>query len=148
MCCTAAEFFAIASLSKLTANSSQFQLRSQGTGSPVPFYFGGHMDLRQFYKKMREVESSLQQPYVMVTSVETSEGGKPGVVSEVTREVAAMLIVSGRAVVANEGEIESYRASQVEARQALETAELAKRLQVAIITDPEGKLAGRKPATK
>ncbi len=106
------------------------------------------MDLRQFYKKMREVESSIPQPYVMVTSVETSDGGRPGIVSEVAREVAAMLIVSGKAVQSNEGEVESYRVSQDEARQALEKAEMAKRLQVAIISDPEGKLTGRKPVTK
>lgn len=106
------------------------------------------MDLRQFYKKMREVESSLPQPYVIVTSVETSDGGRPGIVSEVVREVAAMLIVGGKAILATESEIDSYRVSQDEARLRLEKAEMAKRLQVAIISDPEGTLAARKSVTK
>jgi len=106
------------------------------------------MDLRQFYRKVRELESSLPQPYVMVTSVESSDGGRPGIVSEVAREVAAMLIVGGKAMQASESEIESYRVSQDETRKALEKAEIAKRLQVAIISDPEGRLSTRKPGSK
>src|SRR5271165_3462631 len=96
------------------------------------------MDLRQFYKKVREVESSLLEPYVMVTSLETSDGGRAGVVSEVAREVAAMLIVGGKAGLAAESEVELYRSSQAEAKAAYEKAELARRLQVTIISDTEG----------
>jgi|SRR5271154_1644619 len=106
------------------------------------------MDLRQFYKKMREVEATLPHPYVMVTSVETSDGGRPGIVSEVAREVAAMLIVSGKAIQANDSEIESYRVSQDETRATLEKAEMAKRLQVAIISDPERPVSTRRPSSK
>jgi len=105
------------------------------------------MDLRQFYKKMREVESSIRQPYVMVTSVETSDGGRPGIVSEVAREVAAMLIVGGKAVLSSETEVESYRAAQEGAKVAHEKAEMAKRLQLTIVSDPEGKLSMRKPVS-
>ena len=69
-------------------------------------------------------------------------------VSEVVREVAAMLIVGGKAVLASEAEIESYRVCQEEAKAAHEKAEMAKRLQVAIISDTEGRFATRKPANK
>jgi|SRR5208283_5698024 len=104
------------------------------------------MDLRQFYKKVREVESSLPEPYVMVTSLETSDGGRAGVVSEVAREVAAMLIVGGKAVLAAEAEVGSYRKAQADAKAAHEKAELAKHLQVTIISDAEGTLSTGKPA--
>ena len=106
------------------------------------------MDLRQFYKKVREVESSLAQPYVMVTSLETSEGGRAGVVSEVACEVAAMLIVGGKAVLATESEVDSYRSSQADAKAAHEKAEMAKHLQVTIVSDAQGPLSTRKPASK
>ncbi|MGA7411693.1 MAG: hypothetical protein WBW33_14535 [Bryobacteraceae bacterium] len=106
------------------------------------------MDLRQFYKKVREVEASLAQPYVMVTSLETSEGGRQGVVSEVGREVAAMLIVGAKVALATESEVDAYRKWQADARAAHEKAELAKHLQVTIISDADGTLSARKPASK
>jgi hypothetical protein len=106
------------------------------------------MDLRQFYKKVREVEASLTQPYVMVTSLETSDGGRPGVVSEVGREVAAMLIVGGKVVLAAEAEVDAYRKCQADAKAAHEKTEMAKHLQVTIISETDGTLSARKPANK
>jgi hypothetical protein len=94
------------------------------------------------------VECSLTGPYVMVTSVETSDGGRAGVVSEVGREVAAMLIVGGKAAIASQPEIDSYRVSQEEARAAHEKAEMAKHLQVTIISDTDGKVTTRKSPGK
>jgi hypothetical protein len=113
-----------------------------------PFCLGEEMDLRQFYKKVREVESSLALPFVMVSSLETSEGGRPGVVSEVGREVAAMLIVGAKAVLATENEVDSYRLAQAQAKAAHEKDQIAQRLQVTIVSDSEGTLSTRKPAGK
>ncbi|MBV9781997.1 MAG: hypothetical protein JOY62_18695 [Acidobacteriaceae bacterium] len=51
--------------------------------------------------------------------------------------MAAKMIVEGRAVLASEEEKELYRSKQANARQAAEKAELARRVQVAIINDSE-----------
>lgn len=73
----------------------------------------------------------------MVVSLETSDGGKPGLVSEVAREAAAKMIVEGKAALASESEREAYRRDQANAKAAARKAELARRLQVAIVADPE-----------
>lgn len=100
------------------------------------------MDVKQYYRKINEVEAGLKDKYPMVISLETPDGGKAGVVSEVPRTLAAKLIVECRAVLASEAEIEKYRNEQSAAKRSAEKAELAKRLQVAIIADPDLKVSG------
>lgn len=95
------------------------------------------MDLKQYYRKMREVEASLNSQDILVVSLETPDGGKAGVISEVSKSAAAKLIVEGRAVVANESEREAYLERQAAARKAAQKAEMAKRVQVAIISESD-----------
>ena len=45
------------------------------------------MDIRVYFQKIREIERNIQDPYVVVVSLETPEGGKPGRATEVSREV-------------------------------------------------------------
>lgn len=94
------------------------------------------MDLRQYFRKIREAEASLTDEYPVVSSLETPDGGKAGIVSEVPRAIAAKMIVEGRAVIATETERERYRQEQLDGRARAEKAELAKRVQVALIADP------------
>jgi hypothetical protein len=72
-----------------------------------------------------------------VISLETADGGKAGVPTEVPRHVAARMIVEAQAVLASEEEKESYKNDRIAAKQAIEKAELAKRVQVTIISDPD-----------
>lgn len=101
------------------------------------------MDVKQYYRKIREVEGALLDTYPVVVSLETSDGGKPGVISEVSRPAAAKLIVEGRAVLATDAEKREYLQQQIRAKNVAAKAELARRLQVAIIADPDAA-----PATK
>lgn len=94
------------------------------------------MDLKQYFRKLREVEASLADAYPLIISVETPDGGKPGLVSEVSREVAAKMISEGRAALATEKDEKAYREQQASARKAAEKADLARRVQVAIIAEP------------
>jgi hypothetical protein len=55
------------------------------------------MDLREYYRKIREVETQIAEPFVTVVSRKTRDGGRPGRRIEVARDVAAKLIVDGRA---------------------------------------------------
>jgi len=95
------------------------------------------MDVRQYYRKIREAESALDAHDVLVVSLETPDGGRAGVVSEVSRSVAAKLIVEGRALVANEAEKQTYLERQSAAKKAAQKAELARRVQVAIISESD-----------
>lgn len=95
------------------------------------------MDVKQYYRKLREIESTINEAYPLVVSMETSDGGKAGILSEVPRAIAAKMIVEGRATLAGPLDKETYRQQQVEARKAARKAELARRVQVAIISDPD-----------
>ncbi len=103
------------------------------------------MDVRQYYKKMREVESAIKEPFVLVTSLETSDGGKPGIVSEVSREQAAKLIVEARVVLSTDAEGIAFIEKQEAEKKAFEKADIASRLQVTIVSAPEEKEA--RPST-
>ena len=104
------------------------------------------MDVRQFYKKVREVQSGIGEPFVYVTSLETSDGGRPGLVVEVSRELAARLLVESRVTRSSQAEVDVYRRTQQSARKAAERAELAKTIQVAVIREPDRAPQDRKPA--
>ena len=66
------------------------------------------MDLRNFFHKMRKVEGEIVDQHVVVVSLETPDGGKPGIKTEVTRENASRMIVEGRARLATEHETADY----------------------------------------
>lgn len=97
------------------------------------------MDVKQYYQKIREVEASLTDTYPVVVSVETSDGGKAGILSEVSQAVAAKMIVEGCAVLAKPAERELYFEQQTVARRQAEQAELARRLQVTVVSEPDAK---------
>lgn len=94
------------------------------------------MDLKQYFRKVREIEANIKEPYVLISSLETGDGGKPGVISEVCREIAAKVVAEGRAVLAGDAESKRFAEEQSAAKKAAEKAELARRLQVTIIADP------------
>jgi hypothetical protein len=95
------------------------------------------MDLKQYFRRLREIEESFVDKYPVVISLETPDGGKAGLIAETSRHVAAKMILEGRAVLANLEQKTAYYEHQEATRKAAEKAELAKRVQVAIIADPE-----------
>jgi len=95
------------------------------------------MDLKQYYQKIREKEASFKDPYPVMVSVETGDGGKQGVISEVTPAIAARMVVEGTAQEATEDQARAFRKQRTEsARLAAEAAEAAK-VQVAVVTTDE-----------
>jgi hypothetical protein len=105
------------------------------------------VDVRQYFRKLREVEAAIPEQFACVTSLENPDGGKAGVVSEVTRELAAKLVVEGRAILSSDSEIKDFFARHATQKLAYEKAEMANRLQVTIVSDPEtGVLSGSKIA--
>ena len=106
------------------------------------------MDVKQYFRKMREIEEGLVEPYPVVVSLETSDGGKAGALCEVPRSVAAKMILELRATLASVEQKELFFQQQEAAKKAAEKAELARRVQVAIITDSDLQVAGAKTANK
>lgn len=95
------------------------------------------MDLKQYFRRLREIEESFVDKYPVVISLETPDGGKAGLITETSRHVAAKMIVESRAVLANSEQKTAYYEHQEATKKAAEKAELARRVQVAIISDPE-----------
>jgi hypothetical protein len=95
------------------------------------------MDMRAYYKKVRDAEAGLTGEHFVMVSLETSEGGKPGVRTEVPRDIAARLIAEVRARVATEDEAREFHQTNRDAREAHEQNEAAKRVQVMVIPASE-----------
>ena len=64
------------------------------------------MDLRAYYKRLREIEASLPEESVLLASVET-----PGVMTEANRSTAAKAIARGKARQATAEEASAFRLS-------------------------------------
>jgi hypothetical protein len=95
------------------------------------------MDLRVFFQKLRKLEREIAEPHVVVVSLETPDGGRPGQFAEVSRSNAARLILEGHARLASTEEAAEFRAA---ARKALEEAQqrmLAEKVQVNVISDAD-----------
>ncbi|HEX4163886.1 MAG TPA: hypothetical protein VHZ55_00295 [Bryobacteraceae bacterium] len=101
------------------------------------------MDLRQYFRKIREIEAAITEPHTFVTSLETSDGGKAGTITEVPRHLAARMIAEGAAVLTSEAEREDFLKKQRAAREVAKRAEAARRLQVTIVSDADGQIDAR-----
>jgi hypothetical protein len=95
------------------------------------------MDLRNYYKKVRDAEATLPEGYVVMVSLATSEGGKEGVRTEVSRYAAAKLIVEGRSRVATADKTNDFHELNREAKAKHEQDEAARRVQVMVLPAQE-----------
>ena len=106
------------------------------------------MDLRVYYQKIREAEKGLEDPVVVVSN-ETPDGGKAGVRTEVSRGLAAKMIIEGRVREANKDEARQFRDEQRAAQRAAEQLAAASRMQVTVVPSSEwANVKGGTRATK
>jgi hypothetical protein len=95
------------------------------------------MDLRDFFKRVREVEAAITVEFPIVVSHATPDGGKAGMVTETPRNVAAMLIAEARARLATPEEATAHKAAVQVAVERAEKSALADKIQVALVTDAD-----------
>ena len=96
------------------------------------------MDLKRYYHEIRETEKALP-PVCVIRSLETQDGGVAGVLTEVTRQVAARMIVERRAERANEKDSGQFLAKRRAAsEEAQKQAELKQYRVVLADTRPIG----------
>ena len=100
------------------------------------------MDLKQYFKKIKDTEESIAEPYLLIVSLETADGGKPGIVTEVSRREAAKALVEGRAATATDEQSKAYFEREAARKKSAEKVELSRRLQIAIVSDPELRTSG------
>jgi hypothetical protein len=97
------------------------------------------MDVRSYYKKVKDTEEALRGSEVVLVSQATPEGGKEGVRTEAPRGVAARMIAEGRARVATDAEAAEFREGLRAARQKHERDEAARRVQIVVMPQADEK---------
>jgi len=95
------------------------------------------MDLKAFYQKLQKIELEIVDPSVVVVSHETPDGGRAGTKVEVSKAIAARLLLEGRARLATPEEIAEYREAIEAARREEEQKNAAQKVQVNLITDAD-----------
>lgn len=95
------------------------------------------MDIKAFFKKVRQVEANLPGVHVVVISQDTPDGGRGGVPSEVSRAVAAKMIVEGSVRLATPEEANGYRQMIADAKKAIDQQAAANRLQLKVVSDAD-----------
>ena len=95
------------------------------------------MDVKVFYQKLRQMEASITEPHAVVVSLETPDGGRPGVRTEVARGLAARMVVENRARLATPEESAEFRERAAEAKRAAEQAAAASKIQIAVVSESE-----------
>jgi hypothetical protein len=91
------------------------------------------MDVRQYYKKLHELEVTLPEADAVVVSYETPDGGKAGVMTEVARRNACQLLLERRARLASDAEAEEFRRNEAAKRKEFELNRTAGRIQVQVV---------------
>ena len=91
------------------------------------------MDLRIYYRKIQEVESTLPDPYVVLVSLATQDGGKAGVLTETTRQVAARQIAEGRGRVATADEATEFHNENTRRKKERDEQEQMNRVQFVMV---------------
>ncbi|MGP8245969.1 MAG: hypothetical protein ACLQVN_15790 [Bryobacteraceae bacterium] len=95
------------------------------------------MDLRIYYQKIRDAQGKLSDPYPVIVSRETPDGGKEGMLTEVPAGIAAKMVVDGAARLATAEETQTYRQAQAEAKRLADQAEAARKIQVTVVSSSE-----------
>jgi ribosomal protein L9 len=95
------------------------------------------MDLKLYYQKIRDTESKITEAFPVVVSNETPDGGKAGVLTEVTPGIAAKMLVEGSAHLATPEEANAFRAAQAEAKRVADQEAAAAKLQFTVLSTAE-----------
>jgi hypothetical protein len=103
------------------------------------------MDMRVYYRKIRQKEDELPEDPVVVVSLETADGGKAGVYTEVTRRNAAKMIVEGRADLASVEAAAKFRQSVKDAKFAADETEAARRMEFTFVPAGDTRKSGIRP---
>ena len=95
------------------------------------------MDLKLYYQKIRDKESEITEAFPIVVSNETADGGKLGVLTEVTPAIAAKMVVEGVARLATAKEEMAFRTVQAEAKRVADQAAAAAKVQFTVVSTTE-----------
>ena len=93
-----------------------------------------------YFHKMRTIEAAIAGEHAIVVSMETADGGRAGQLSEVSRVVAAQLVVQGKARLADTEEADGFQAAIRAARKTAEDAAMRERIQLNVLNGADVEL--------
>ncbi len=93
------------------------------------------MDLKAYYRKLREIERQVLDDYVVVKSLATPDGGVAGRLTEVAKNVAAKMVVDGLAELADPAESETFRKEALEQKKREDQRREAARIQFTVLSE-------------
>jgi hypothetical protein len=96
------------------------------------------MDMRAYYRKIRDKEEEIREEWVVVRSLETPDGGIADRLTEVSRRNAAKMVVEGRAQLADSEEAERFHQWQRDCKAKADQEEAARRMQFTFV--PAGEM--------
>jgi hypothetical protein len=95
------------------------------------------MDLRGYYRKLKEIEKGLAEEFVVVRSLATPDGGVDGTLTEVARALAAKMIADGMAELADKAESDALRAKWAEEKKQEDQKRAAAKIQLTVLTETD-----------
>ena len=95
------------------------------------------MNLQRYYAEVRSIEADMPADHVLVVSLETEDGGRAGVITEVPKYEAAVMLKHKRARMLDDDEAEAFRAAATERRRVAHEEHLAERVQVTVISQDQ-----------
>lgn len=95
------------------------------------------MDMRVFYQKVCEIEKSIGEDSVLTVSLSTPDGGKAGVLTEVSKRIAARSVVEGKARLATQEETAAYRAETAALRKKLDEQAVVNQAKFSVIAESD-----------
>jgi hypothetical protein len=101
------------------------------------------MNLKSYYQRIRDVEHTLTTPFAVIVSHETPDGGKDGLLTEVSSPLAARMIADGRAHLASEDAVREFQQKKAEAKRVADEEAMASKMQVTIVPSAELRKANR-----
>ena len=104
------------------------------------------MNLRTYYQKIREIEQTLVEPFVVIESIETADGGKDGLLTEVPKPLAAKMITDGRARLATEQAVREFYEKKAEAKRTVDQETITNKMQMMLV--PTAELAKSKRSAR
>jgi len=90
------------------------------------------MESREFFRRARKLAAEIGKPFVVVSSKETSDGGRAGVLTYVSAQTAARLIVKDLAELATPQQTAAYFEADQQRRTLFEAEQMRHRIHVAL----------------
>jgi hypothetical protein len=103
------------------------------------------MDIKTYFKKVREIESAITAAFVVIASLETPDGGKVGSFTEVSKALAARMITEGRGRLASDEESALFLETHADARRTAEALAVSQKLQFTLVQPGDNRNKPRGP---